>query len=61
MTLRGSRVEITRDLRVVDRAPGVPDGLVVEANVATSNGIAHLVNRVLLPMPLESIVGGGGD
>lgn len=61
VTLRGSRVEITRDLRVVDRAPGVPDGLVVEANVATSNGIAHLVNRVLLPMPLESIVGGGGD
>lgn len=61
VTLRGSRVEITRDLRVVDLAPGVPDGQVVEADVATSNGVAHLVNRVLLPMPLASIVGGGGD
>lgn len=61
VTLRGSRLEITRDLRVVDLVPGVPDGQVIEADVATSNGIAHLVNRVLLPLPLRPAVGGGGD
>lgn len=61
VTLRGSQLAITPDLKVVDLAPGVPNGLIVEANVATSNGVAHLVNRVLLPVPIWPTVGGGGD
>lgn len=61
VTLRGSRLLMNRDLGVVDLAPGVPDGLVVEADVAASNGVAHLVNRVLLPLPIWPASGGGGD
>jgi len=52
VTLRGSVLAVTPDLRVVDLAPGVADAVLVEADVETSNGVAHLVSRVLLPLPL---------
>jgi len=52
VTLRGSVLAVTADWRVVDLAPGVADAVLVEADVEASNGVAPVVSRVLLPLPL---------
>lgn len=52
VTLRASLRTIAHGLGVVDLVQGVPDRQVVQADVAQSNGIAHRVNGVLLPLPL---------
>ena len=54
-TLQGSkvRVEVLRTMRrtvvLHDGAPALPDPKIINANVRASNGIIHVIDRVLLP------------
>jgi len=51
-TLEGGTLAVTADVHVVDRAPGVPNARIVQADVALANGVMHPVDHVLLPLPL---------
>lgn len=52
VTLQGARLRVLSDGSVVDKAPAVADGQIVRANLGAANGFMHLVDRVLLPLPL---------
>lgn len=52
VSLQGGRVRVLSDGSVVDKAPAVADGQIVRANLGGANGFLHVVDRVLLPLPL---------
>lgn len=51
-TAQGGHLRVLPDRRVVDLAPSVADAQIVEANIGSANGLMHIVDRVLLPLPL---------
>ncbi|KAK1858875.1 hypothetical protein I4F81_001475 [Pyropia yezoensis] len=50
--LQGGRLRVLSDRTVLDFAPSVADAQIVEANLGGANGFIHIVDRVLLPLPL---------
>lgn len=55
-SLQGARLQVLSDGSVVDQSPAVADGQIVRANVGASNGFMHIVDRVLLPLPVCPVV-----
>lgn len=51
-TVQGGTLRVTRKGVVVDLASFVANGKITTADVAATNGVVHLVSRVLLPIPV---------
>lgn len=51
-TVQGGQLRVTRKGVVVDLASFVANGKITTADVAATNGVVHLVSRVLLPIPV---------
>lgn len=55
-TALGVTIHVRRDGTLVDKAPGVPDPKIVIADTPASNGIAHVIDGVLLPFPVADLI-----
>lgn len=53
-TIQGGKFEVTTDGEVIDLAPELDNAKVVKTNLMASNGVIHLVDRVLMPSSLCS-------
>eukprot|EP00168_Porphyra_purpurea_P008950 TRINITY_DN2166_c0_g1_i1.p2 TRINITY_DN2166_c0_g1~~TRINITY_DN2166_c0_g1_i1.p2 ORF type:complete len:475 (-),score=196.01 TRINITY_DN2166_c0_g1_i1:369-1664(-) len=51
-TVQGSQVKVLNNLEIVDLAPAVANAKIIKADIMASNGVVHLINRVLLPIPI---------
>ncbi|GAB0488884.1 hypothetical protein MMPV_000097 [Pyropia vietnamensis] len=51
-TVQGGLLRVTRSGEVIDRALGQRNAKIQTADVKASNGVVHVVNRVLLPGPV---------
>jgi len=51
-SVEGSQLKVLKNLEVVDLAPAVVNAKIIKPDIMASNGVVHLVNRVLLPLPI---------
>jgi len=51
-SVQGSQLKVLKNLEVVDLAPAVTNAKIIKADIMASNGVVHLVNRVLLPLAI---------